>query len=168
MKLSSFKEIVSALNRAEVRYVLAGGLAVAAHGYGRLTHDVDLVISLEPDNVVRAFKTLEGLGYQPRIPVTGEQFADASLRRQWIEQKGMMVLNLTSDAHRETPVDVFVYEPFDFDDAHAKALTEDLEDGIPVRFVDIRTLIAMKEGTGRTKDLDDIEHLRMIAEDERK
>jgi hypothetical protein len=166
MKLSSFKEIVAALNAAKVKYLLAGGLAVAAHGYGRLTYDVDLVIDLEPDNIVRAFKAFRGLGYQPRVPVTGEQFADASLRRQWIEEKGMRVLNLFSDAHRETPVDVFVYEPFDFEDTYARSVIEELDEGIPVRFVDIRTLIGMKEGTGRAKDLDDIEHLRKIAEDE--
>jgi hypothetical protein len=166
MKLASFKEIVSTLNGAEVRYLVAGGLAVAAHGYGRLTYGVDLVISLEADNVVKAFQSLESLGYQPRVPVTGEQLADASLRREWIEQKGMRVLNLFSDVHRETPVDVFVYEPFDFDDAYAGAVAEDLEDGITVRFVDIQTLISMKEGTGRAKDRDDVEQLRKIAEDE--
>ena len=166
MKLSSFKEIVSALNEAEVRYLVAGGLAVAAHGYGRLTYDVDLVISLEAGNIVRAFTSLKSLGYQPRVPVTGEQFADASLRAAWMEQKGMRVLNLFSDAHRETPVDVFVYEPFDFDDTYAKAVVEELDDGTPVRFVDIRTLIGMKEGTGRAKDLDDVEHLRKLAEDD--
>jgi len=166
MKLASFKEIVSTLNRAEVRYLVAGGLAVAAHGYGRLTYDVDLVISLEASNVVKAFQSLESLGYQPRVPVTGEQLADASLRREWIEQKGMRVLNLFSDAHRETPVDIFVYEPFDFEDAYSGAMAEELEDGITVRFVDIQTLIGMKEGTGRAKDRDDVEHLRKIAEDE--
>jgi hypothetical protein len=63
-------------------------------------------------------------------------------------------------------VDIFVYEPFDFDDAYARAVSEELEDGITVRFVDIQTLIRMKEGTGRAKDRDDVEHLRKIAEDE--
>ena len=78
----------------------------------------------------------------------------------------MRVLNLFSEAHRETPVNVFVYDPFAFDDTYAIAVTEELEDGIPVRFVDIGTLIGMKEGTGRAKALDDVAHLRKIAEDE--
>lgn len=38
----------------------------------------------------------EPLGYRPRQPVTGAQFADAALRRQWIETKNMQVLNLYS------------------------------------------------------------------------
>ncbi len=35
MKLTSFTVIVSALERAGVRYIVAGGLAVNAHGYLR-------------------------------------------------------------------------------------------------------------------------------------
>jgi hypothetical protein len=42
VKLSSFEAIVEALHRRGVRYLVAGGLAVVAHGYLRLTKDVDL------------------------------------------------------------------------------------------------------------------------------
>ena len=35
MKLSSFEAIVSALNAAEVRFIVVGGVAVNAHGYLR-------------------------------------------------------------------------------------------------------------------------------------
>lgn len=43
MKLQSFEAVVGALNDAGVRYLIAGGLAVNAHGYLRFTHDVDLI-----------------------------------------------------------------------------------------------------------------------------
>ena len=33
MKLASFEAIVRVLNEAETRYLVVGGLAVAAHGY---------------------------------------------------------------------------------------------------------------------------------------
>ena len=36
-----------------MRYLVAGGLAVNAHGFLRFTKDVDLVIELVPDNIVR-------------------------------------------------------------------------------------------------------------------
>jgi len=49
MKLASFEAIVHALNGAEVRFIVVGGIAVIAHGYGRTTRDVDLVIQLKPD-----------------------------------------------------------------------------------------------------------------------
>jgi hypothetical protein len=115
MRLSSFEAIAKALDTGGVRYLVAGGLAVNAHGYLRFTKDLDLVVQLVPDNVMRAFAALEGLGYRPAVPVTAGQFADTGTREGWIRDKGMKVLQFWSDAHRETPIDMFVSEPFDFD-----------------------------------------------------
>ena len=42
----------------EVRYLVAGGLAVNVHGYLRFTKDVDLVVQLESDNIRRALAAL--------------------------------------------------------------------------------------------------------------
>ena len=81
MKLASFEAIVRALNDGKVRYLIAGGLAVNAHGYLRFTKDVDFVLHLMPDNIQRAFAALGGLGYRPSVPITAEQFADAELRQ---------------------------------------------------------------------------------------
>ena len=70
MKLASFDAIVSALDRAGVRYLIADGLAVNAHGYLHFTRDVDLIVQLVPDNVKAAFSALAQLGYRPVVPVT--------------------------------------------------------------------------------------------------
>ena len=165
MKLASFEAVVRALQNAGVRYLVAGGLAVNAHGYLRFTHDVDLVIQLRPDNIIPAFGALASLGYQPRVPVTAVQFADDAQRRQWVSEKGMMVLNFHSETHRETPLDVFVSEPFDFDREYDAVPQQDLAPGLCVRFVSIPVLIAMKEAAGRPRDTDDIQHLRWIMEE---
>jgi hypothetical protein len=120
MKLASFEMLAKALEGEGVRYLIAGGLAVNAHGVLRFTKDLDLVIQLIPENISRAFSALEGLGYRPSVPVTATQFADAEQRREWLEQKGMQVLQFWSDSHRETPVDVFVDEPFSFDEEYER------------------------------------------------
>jgi hypothetical protein len=65
VKLTSFEAIVRALNGAGVRYLIAGGLAVNAHGYLRFTKDADFIIQLIPDNIARAFAALGTLGYTP-------------------------------------------------------------------------------------------------------
>ena len=44
MEIRSIELIVKTLNEAEVQYLIVGGLAVNAHGFARLTMDVDLVI----------------------------------------------------------------------------------------------------------------------------
>src|SRR2546426_9533672 len=41
-------------------------VAVNAHGYLRFTRDVDLVIQLDPDNVIAAFRAMEGIGYRDK------------------------------------------------------------------------------------------------------
>ena len=164
MKLASFDALVSALHQAGVRYLIAGGLAVNAHGYLRFTKDVDVVVHLVPDNIKRAFAVLEDLGYRPLVPVTVAQFSDATTREGWVRDKGMQVLQFWSDAHRETPVDMFVQEPFDFEDEYRRSLTKPLG-MVEVRFVTIPTLIKMKQAAGRPQDRIDIEYLSKRLED---
>jgi predicted nucleotidyltransferase len=160
MKLASFEAIARVLTQAGVRFLVVGGVAVATHGYLRVTRDVDLVVQLQPENIIAALKALQTLGYQPRVPITPEQFADPSVRDSWIAGKQMLVLSLFSDLHRETPVDVFVREPFDFDAEFAKAHIESLGE-VRVPFVTLQTLIQMKMATGRQQDLIDAEQLRL-------
>ena len=129
MRLEQVIEIVQCLNAASIRYLAAGGLAVNAHGFVRYTNDLDLVVSLAPDNIRRALDVLATLGYHPRIPVTSAQFADPELRETWINEKGMVVLTLWSDERKETPIDVFVREPFDFAEEWAAAIHFPLAEG---------------------------------------
>ncbi|HET7369853.1 MAG TPA: hypothetical protein VFK45_03330 [Gammaproteobacteria bacterium] len=167
MKLASFEAIVRALNNADVRYLIAGGLAVNAHGYLRYTKDVDLVVDLEEANTLRALKALESLGFKPTIPVEATQFADAETRNRWVQEKHMKVMQLFSDQHRETPVDIFVSAPFDFEAEHEAAYTDEAAPGLMVRFVRLETLIQMKEEVGRDRDKDDVQHLRWLQEEEK-
>ncbi|MDI3259260.1 MAG: hypothetical protein QJR02_06155 [Sinobacteraceae bacterium] len=164
MKLASVEAVTQALDAAGVRYLVVGGLAVALHGYGRATYDLDFVVQLEPKNVLAAFSALKALGYRPLVPVTAEQFADPQIRQRWIEEKGMMVLNFHSDAHRETNIDFFVAEPFDFNAEYDKALVQELAPGAKLRVARLDTLIEMKRKAGRLKDLADAVELERIRE----
>jgi len=58
MKVASFAAIVGALNGAEVRFIVVGGVAVNAHGYLRFTKNVDLVIQLSERDIVASFRAL--------------------------------------------------------------------------------------------------------------
>jgi hypothetical protein len=162
MKLASFEAIVHALNDANVRFIVVGGVAVNAHGYLRFTKDVDLVVKLSERDITATFRALEQIDYHPSNPITAEQFADAKTREEWRREKGMLVLKMWSDRHQQTPLDIFVYEPFDFDSEYERALVEKSES--PARFASIPTLIAMKEIAGRSQDRIDIEKLQIIAE----
>lgn len=159
MEVRSVEAIVRALNDAEVRYLIVGGLAVNAHGYVRLTVDVDLVIGLERENIIRGLRALERIDYHMAIPVTPEAFADPVLRETWRRDKGMIALKLWSDSHRRTPVDVFIYEPFDFEREFAAAIREPVLGEITAPIVSYDVLLAMKRAAGRPQDLADVEDL---------
>jgi hypothetical protein len=162
MEVRSVEAIVKALNDAGVKYLIVGGLAVNAHGFQRFTMDVDLVIGLAPENIVRGLHALHAAGYQASIPVTPEQFADRELRELWRRDKDMLVLKLWSDLHRRTPVDVFVYEPFDFDTEYARAKPARILGNVQAPVVSYATLLVMKKAAGREKDLQDIEALKKL------
>jgi hypothetical protein len=162
MEVRSVEAIVRALNTAEVQYLIVGGLAVNAHGYERLTQDVDLVMWLAPQNVVRGLRALGDIGYQMPIPVTPEQFADAANREAWRKEKNMTVLRLWSDLHRRTPVDVFVYEPFHFTEEYAAANWEEIAADLKAPVVRCETLMGMKRVAGRPQDLADVAELEQI------
>jgi hypothetical protein len=162
MEVRSVEAIVRALNAAGVRYLIVGGLAVNAHGYVRLTRDVDIVFALDPANATRGLETLLGIGYQLATPISPEQFADEQTREDWRQSKGMVVLKLWSDEHRRTPVDVFVYEPFPFAAEAARATHLEVAPAVVAPVVSYQTLLAMKRTAGRPHDLLDIEELQRM------
>lgn len=164
MRVASFDSIVRCLNEAKVRFIVVGGLAVSAQGYLRFTRDVDLVIRLQPSDIVAAFRALSSIGYLPAVPITAEDFADPRQRSIWRTEKGMLVLKFWSDLHRETPLDVFVYEPFAFEEEERIALVPPRPPGLEVKFASVASLIAMKRVANREQDRIDIEKLTQIAE----
>jgi len=162
MKLSGLESIFQALNQADVRYLIVGGVAVNAHGYGRSTYDVDLVLAMDPENIARTFSVLGEAGYTPVVPVTADEFADREARERWREEKGMVVLPMTSDRHPDAPLDLFVTEPFVFSDEHASALWQELAPGLKIPVIRLETLLAMKRDSGRPKDLADLDELNLL------
>ena len=71
----------------------------------------------------------------------------------------MVVLKLRSDAHRRTPVDLFVYEPFSFEVESSRAVQLEVLPGLCAPVVAFDTLLEMKRAVGRPQDLIDIEEL---------
>ena len=154
--------IIRALNARGVRYLVAGGLAVVAHGYVRFTADVDLMLDLESENVEAAIAALETLGYRPRAPVPFRDLADPHHRAQWVREKGLTVFSLHSAEYPATEVDVFVESPIEFDAAYAAAAHIELAPGVRATFVSYDDLIRLKRQASRPQDLEDVRQLRRL------
>ena len=161
MEIRSVETIVRALNDARVQYLIVGGLAVNAHGYERLTVDVDLVIGLKEENILRALCALQAAGWQIGAPLKAEEFADAARRESlrgkrtwWCSRSGAIfigVRRLTSS---------FVSRSISR--ASWPAKWEPVAGGTAAPIVSYETLIAMKKAAGHNKDLLDIEMLRRL------
>jgi hypothetical protein len=62
-----YGEVFKALNKAKVKYVVAGGFAVVLHGYERLTKDLDLIVLLEEDNLNAFYNVLKKINYKYKV-----------------------------------------------------------------------------------------------------
>ena len=142
--------------------IFVGGLAVIAHGYGRTTYDVGLVIQLEPDNIHKAFAALQDIDYHPSVPITAAQFSDPAVRETWQLEKRMLVLKFWSDRHKETRLDVFASEPFPFEEEFQRAAPREVAPGLFAPVVGLETLLEMKRVANRLKDLADIDELNLL------
>jgi len=161
MKLADVETILRALNDADVRYLIVGGLAVVAHGYVRYTADVDIVLDLERDNALRAMKALNAIGYRPLVPVDAMDFADEEKRRVWIREKNMVVFQMRNPDRESTRLDIFVKEPFAFTKEFAQAKWEEVA-GIRAPVLRYDELIRLKRSSGRPQDLIDIDQLELM------
>jgi len=156
-----FKTLFSSLNRASIKYIVAGGIAVNLYGIERATADIDLVVELEKENLLRFIKVVEKLGLRPKIPVKLEHFIDPEKRKSWRMDKGMMVFSLYDPKNPFFLIDIFTEIPFDFDAVYKQRKKIKFEN-IFIPVVPIKNLIAMKEESDRPQDRADVFYLKKI------
>ena len=137
------------------------------HGYLRTTLDLDLVIELEKGNLSRAVEVFSRLGLQPRLPVALNELTESEKRAEWIREKHMTVFSLWHPDDPTLAVDLFVDEPFDFEETYRRALSVRLPE-TPAKVIGLEDLIRMKEAAGRPVDLQDLEALSRLAAGKRK
>jgi hypothetical protein len=58
-QFEDFLEVFKALDQIKVDYVLIGGVAVILHGMERLTRDIDIIVKMSPDNIIKLRKALQ-------------------------------------------------------------------------------------------------------------
>jgi hypothetical protein len=154
-------DLIRVLAEAKVEFVLVGGLAVALRGYPRVTMDVDVVVAMDAENLQRFLTAARTAGLRPTIPVPLESFAQPELIEQWYREKGMLAFSLRGNESMATVLDVLIKPIVSFAELRRDATIVKVGE-LDILVASAEHLIAMKTGTGRTKDVIDIEELRKL------
>lgn len=142
-----FSEFVALLERHNVRYMIVGGYALAAHGLPRATGDLDAWIWTNSDNATRLLKALEEFGFGG----VGIQHSDLT--------SDDSIVQLGYPPYR---IDLLTrISGIDFEPAWARHIDVPIG-GVTVHFIGREDLIQNKRATGRPQDLADV--LRLTGE----
>ena len=160
-----YRDLFIAFAKTKIRYLVAGGVAVNLHQINRATVDLDLILHLEKENVLAFTNLMEQMGYKPRVPVAGSDFADPQIRQKWIQEKNMKVFSFIHPKNHFELIDIFVEEPKPFAELEKNRL-EVKAFGVTIPVVGIDDLIEMKQKAGRDTDLFDIQQLNRMKNNE--
>jgi hypothetical protein len=147
-----YEKLLENLARAEVNFIVVGGVAVALNGFVRTTEDVDILIERSPQNVARLLDALSGFGEGHALELTAVDFDEAEGAIRIIE---------------DFPLDVFTVMRGKLyaDLIHSTRRTR-IND-IEVQYLNAEALISIKEKSKREKDQIDVSALRSVRERER-
>jgi hypothetical protein len=143
--MQKYANVLKRLREFGVKYLVIGGHSVIAHGFERVTFDLDIAIDPDATNAERLIRALHSSG----IPGAENLSVD-----ELISEVGY---TLYADIG---VVDIHASVPgLDFDKAYARrhvARYGDVEADISA----VEDLISMKEAIGRPRDLVDLAFLR--------
>lgn len=144
-------DLLRALEKHAVEYVIAGGVAVVFHGYPRSTGDIDFFFARTGANAERLFAALQEFwaGGVPGIHAPAELLNEDEPVIQFGREPNRIDLLNKIDG-------------IDFAEAwsdHELAEVVGPETSLTVRFLSRSALLKNKIASGRLKDLNDVEQL---------
>jgi hypothetical protein len=139
-----FNEFVGLFLDNEVRFLIVGGYALAAHGLPRLTGDLDAWVWISDDNALRVIRALTEFGFGS-LGLTADDF----IRPDSVVQLGYPPCRIDI----LTEIDGVLFEA-----AWARRLEVEI-DGRHVPIIGRDDLIANKRASGRPQDIADVARL---------
>ncbi len=132
---------------------------MALHGAVRGTVDLDLVVTLDEQNLTRLEQALHRLGLVSRIPINAKELAQ--FRLEFIEKRNLEAWSFVDPSNPRKLVDIIVTEDL-------SKLKTDLVDvgGFTLPVLSRNSLIAMKSRSGRPQDLADIKMLEKLRKND--
>jgi len=139
---SALRDVVALLRDTGIRNVVIGGVAASTMGKPRLTHDVDLTVELDDDQIEMLFERATGYGFLPRV-ADPEAFARLS--------RMVLLLHVPSQVYVDIAIAGLPFESEAIDRSWHVSLA-----GIDIAVASPDDLVIMKAVAGRPTDLEDI------------
>jgi len=153
--MSFLERVCKAFQKANLKYAVVGGHAVALHGAVRGTIDIDIALSWNKKSLEAAVQTLQALGLESRLPITAE---DVFLYRdEYIKNRNLIAWSFYNPKDLSEQVDIII----NYDLKGKKTTLIPLPE-TDIRVLDKKSLIKMKATSGRQQDLEDIAALKLI------
>ena len=146
-------EITDAFDRAQLKYALIGGYALALHGLVRATVDIDFVLSLRLEDFELAEKILSQLKIQSRLPVRAQDII--KMRKEFIENRNLLAWSFVDYSNPTRQVDILITK--DLKDLEIEKISIS---GRKISVVSLKQLLQLKIESGRPQDLIDIQNIR--------
>jgi predicted nucleotidyltransferase len=147
-----YNELLRILNEFEVEYLVVGGYAVMKYTEPRYTKDLDVWVRNSLRNSTRLYHALAKFGAPLRHDgVTPETFTKDAV----VYQIGVAPVRIDISTH---------IDGVTFDTAWQNRVQGSIF-GVPVHFISLSDLIANKQSTGRSADL---EHVKDLEREEKK
>jgi len=141
---SDFRDFVEHFTANDVRFLIVGGYALAAHGMPRFTGDLDAWVWISAENASKVIRSLEAFGFAG-LGLTDEDFNQPD-----------RVVQLGYPPYR---IDILTsIEGVEFDGAWERRFVLNL-DGIEVPFIGRDDLLTNKRVAGRPQDRADVERM---------
>ena len=146
-----YRDMLRALSDENVRFMLVGAYALAAHGYPRATLDIDIWVMPSPQNADAVLRALTRFG-APLHNLTKEDLQrDGTIFQIGVAPRRIDIITTASGLQ--------------FGETYRRSLSLNIE-GIEVHIPSIEDLIRNKKASGRTKDLADAEALESLKNSE--
>jgi molybdenum cofactor biosynthesis enzyme MoaA len=155
-----YEDVFRAFQKAKVKYVIVGGIAVNLHGFLRSTVDMDILVEMTDENLKKVVTILKEKGYRVKQPVDPMGLADRRTRQDWIKNKNMKAFNFYKDAELKE-VDIIIDSPVSYEAAKRNRVNFKTDVGF-LPAISINDLLKMKKKAGRLADGIDIEQLKQI------
>lgn len=149
--------IFEILKEHGVEFVIIGGHAVNYHGYVRTTEDFDIIVKADDANSHKLFETLSKMN---ACWITDEIDPETKIEKtrpvtlSYMNNNHLMML-CTDHGY----LDIFDFIP-GFPEVPVGDIFATCDESLGLKYISLEWLIKIKQKSGRSRDLDDLENLK--------